>query len=255
MDLQLQEFCANFVFPNFNDQAQRMQYAALFLFTSRDVQDLQRFRCLPILTNLTNSDQPYYPYFGYVNYVVANYNRERDFHAEETLSNRFEEVLSGFRERNGANPAAMLLYTYYYPCGDCAIKILSKLDIGVRLHLAYSEYSRDWTDMPLVETILDQSFVHMFRVRNASHRPPEEYSSSEEETSESEDEEFLEMVEDFRRRGRAQGRGRYSRRFMRGRGRFAVGRRGGGNFRGGYRGRGRGRGGNRARRYRARWWQ
>ena len=146
MDRKLQRFCTNFAFPNFNDQAQRMQYAALFLFTSRDLRDLQRFECLPTLTNLTNSNRSYYPYFGYVNYIVANYNRERDFHAEETLYNCFEEVLSGFRERNnGSNPAAMLLYTYYYPCGDCAIKMLSKLDIesGVTLHLAYSEYSRD----------------------------------------------------------------------------------------------------------------
>lgn len=118
MDRQLQQFCADFVFPNFNDQAQRMQYAALFLFTRRDLRDLRRFRCQPPLANLTNSNQPYYPYFGYVNYIVANYNRERDFHAEETLCNRFEEVLSGFRERNGDDLAAMVLYTYYYPCGD-----------------------------------------------------------------------------------------------------------------------------------------
>ena len=119
MDRKLESFCRNFVFLNFNDQAQRMQYAALFLFTRRDLQNLQRFECLPTLTNLTNSNQPYYPYFGYVNYIVANYNRERDFHAEETLCNRFQKVLSGFRERNSAHPAAMQLYTYYYPCGDC----------------------------------------------------------------------------------------------------------------------------------------
>lgn len=89
------------------------------------------------------------------------YNRERDFHAEETL---FKEVLSGFRERNnGADPAAMLLYTYYYPCGGCAKKVLFKLNIGVTLHIAYSEYSRDWTNISVVEAIFDdQSFVNMF---------------------------------------------------------------------------------------------
>lgn len=126
------------------------------------------------------------------------------------------------------------------------------------LDLAYSEYSRDWTNIPLVEAILDQSFVHMTQVRNPSHRPPGESSSSssEEETTESEDEELLDKAENFRRRGRAQGRGRYSRGFVSGR--FDVGRsrlRGGGRFRGGsymYRGRGRGRGSNRARGCRAR---
>ena len=206
---------------------------------------------------MTNPNQLYYPYFGYVNYIVANYNAERNLHAEETIGNRFEEVLSGFRERNGADPAAMLLYTYYYPCGDCAKMICSKLDIEITLHLVFSEYSKDWTDTPLIEAIIfDHSFVHMDRVCNPSHRPPEELSSSDEDTSETE-EELLEMVEDFRRRDRARGRGRWS---MRECGRFAVRGRGGGNFRGGFRGRfmrRRGRGHNsrgRARGYRGRRW-
>ena len=94
----------------------------------------------------------------------------------------------------------------------------------------------------------------MFRVHNASHRPPEEYSSSEEETSESEDEKLLETVEDFRRRGQARARGRYSRGFMRGRGTFDVRGRGDeGRFKGGFRGR-IVRGSNSARGYRGRWW-
>lgn len=187
MDPQLQTFCEDFVFRNFNDQAQRMQYAVLLLFTSRDLQNLQRFRCLPDLANVTNRNRPYYPYFGYVNYIVANYNAERNFHAEETIGNRFKEVLSGFRERNRADPAAMLLYTYYYPCWECAEKIRSRLDIGVQLHLVYSEYSAKWTDRATVQAIFDQSFVHMFQVHNAIHRPPEESSSSDEETSEEEE--------------------------------------------------------------------
>ena len=181
---------------------------------------------------MTNHDRPYYPYFGYVNYIVANYNEERDFHAEETIGNCFEDVLSGFRERNRTNPAAMLLYTYYYPCSDCAIKICSRLDIGVELHLVYSEYSVKWMDKATVRNIFDQSFMHMFRLRNANHRPPEKSSSSsDEETSDSEEEELLEMVEDFRRRGRGRGRGRRARGFIRG---FAVRGRGGGNSRGGF---------------------
>ena len=247
------EFCTNFVFPNFNDQAQLMQYAALFLLTKRELQNLRRFRCQPALHNLTNADQPYYPYFGYVNYMVANYNRERDFHAEETLCNHFQAVLSGFRNENHANPKAILLYTYYFPCGDCAQKIRSRLDIGVRLYLVYSEYSRNWTNIPLVKDIFDQSFVCMFQVKNANHRPPEESSSSEEETSSSEEEEeLLEIEEAMRGRGRVRGRGRY----IRGRGRVIIIGRGRGSSRGSFRRRftrGRGRGSGRGRRgYRGR---
>ena len=249
------EFCIDFVFPNFNDQAQLMQYAALFLFTDRDLQDLGRFRCLPALGNLTNPNRPYYPYFNYVNYIVANFNRDRDFHAEETLCNLFEDVLSGFRNKNRADPKAILLYTYYFPCGDCANLIRSRLDIGVRLYLVYSEYSRNWTNIPLVEDIFDQSFVNMFQVQNANHRPPEESSSSEEETSSSEEEEeLLEIAEAMRGRGRGRGRGRY----IRGRGRVIIIGRGRESFRGSYRGRfkrGRGRGSGRGRGgYRGRRW-
>lgn len=71
--------------------------------------------------------------------------------------------------------------------GECAEKIRSRLDIGVQLHLVYSEYSAKWTDRATVQAIFDQSFVHMFRVHNAIHRPPEESSSSDEETSEEEE--------------------------------------------------------------------
>ena len=113
-----------------------------------------------------------------------------------------------------------------------AVPIILRLFSKARGHLLFSNYSRNNLPKP-------------------SHRPPEELSSSDEDTSESEEEE---MVEDFRRRDRARGRGRWPMR------RFAVRGRGGGNFRGGFRGRfmrGRGRGRNSrggARGYRGRRW-
>lgn len=180
----MSEFCTNFVFLNFNDQARRMQYAVLFLFTQRDLQDLGKFRCQPDLGRLTNNKSAYFPRYGYVNYVVANYNKEGDFHAEETLCNRFADVLNGFGDANTVSqPEAMLLYTYYFPCRDCADKILSKLDIGAHLYLVYSECSVRWTNKPLVTRIFKDTFVHMFHVHNALHAPPED-SSSEDSSSE-----------------------------------------------------------------------
>ena len=35
------------------------------------------------------------------------------------------------------------------------------------MHLAYSEYSVNWTDKAGVQAKFDQSFVHMFQVQNA----------------------------------------------------------------------------------------
>lgn len=136
MEAKMSEFCTDFVFENFNDQARQMQYAVLFLFTQSDLQDLKTFRCRPDLGRLTNYKSPFFPYYNYVNYVVANYNEQRDFHAEETISNRFKDVLAGFGGANVSQPEVMLLYSYYFPCHDCANKILSKLDIGVDLYLS-----------------------------------------------------------------------------------------------------------------------
>ena len=188
MEVKMSEFCTDFVFENFNDQARQMQYAVLFLFTQRDLQDLRKFSCRPDLGRLTNYKSAFFPYYNYVNYVVANYNEQRDFHAEETLCNRFEDVLTGFGHANNVSqPEAMLLYTYYFPCQDCANNILSKLGIGADLYLGYSEYSMRWTNKPLVTAMFENTFVHMFRVHNTSHVPPEDSSSSESSSSEQEE--------------------------------------------------------------------
>ena len=187
--LAMEDFCTSFVFPNFGDQARLMQYAVLFLFTAEDLHNLRNFRCLPNLGRLTNCNSAYFPLYGYVNYVVANYNEERDFHAEETLCNRFKYVINGFKAKNKVKPEAMLLYTYYFPCTDCASLILAKLNTGAPLYLGYSEYSRRWTDLPSVIAMFDHTFVHMFQVHNAFHSPPEGSSSSEDSSSSEEEEE------------------------------------------------------------------
>ena len=130
-------FLANLV-QHFGEQAEdgSTQFAVLILVPP-DVTDLLTMPFEPSGTDgrpLINNTYPVYPATAWdrVNYVVSrpNYDDDTDdiIHAEILVLDQLQPLLHSFRCRYGQDPAAVILYTWIFPCENCYVPIAQRLD-------------------------------------------------------------------------------------------------------------------------------